>query len=104
MSEDEGNGSKLPEKKEGEDKKDDREDFPIEPEVLDKLPPEVKEAFKSFSLRAFSGSVPVFNPILKKINERHIDKVLDQAEKDSQRDYDEASSVRKYGLIYTIIC
>ncbi|HEY0006379.1 MAG TPA: hypothetical protein VGB17_16475 [Pyrinomonadaceae bacterium] len=101
MSKEEGQEAALPEKREAEDKKDVRRDVPIEPEVLEKLPPEVKKVVESFSL--FSGSVPVFNPIYKKINESHIDKILDQADKDSQRDYDEGVSTRKYSLVYTVI-
>jgi hypothetical protein len=101
MSEGDSKESALSENKEAEDKKDDRQDSPIEPEVLDKLPPEVRKAVESFSM--FSGSVPVFNPIYKKINENHIDKLLDQTEKDSQRDFEDTASSRRYGLLYTII-
>jgi hypothetical protein len=71
MSEDAGKESALPEKKEAEENKDERPDHPIEPEILEKLPPEVRKAVESISM--ISGSVPVFNPIYKKINEGHID-------------------------------
>jgi hypothetical protein len=74
---------------------------PIEPEVLEKLPPDLRKAVESFSLQAFSG--PIFNPILKKITERHIDKVLDQTEKDSQRSFEDSQSTKKYNLIYALV-
>src|SRR5256885_11000657 len=56
---------------------------PIEPEVLDKLPPEVRKVVESFSLQAFSG--PIIHPVLQKITESHIDKVLDQTDRKSTR-------------------
>ena len=56
------------------------------PEFLGDLPPEVKEVLGfGLTMRNFSGShVP---SIVSKINERHIDKVLDLAKDDSDKDY-----------------
>jgi|SRR5689334_6706809 len=78
-----------------------KESSPIDPEVLDKLSPELKKAVESFSLQAFSG--PVFNPILKKITESHIDKTLDQADKDSERDFKDRQRGRIFALLYGLI-
>jgi hypothetical protein len=78
-----------------------KEAAPIDPEVLEKLPPDIRRAVESFSLQAFSG--PVFNPILKKINESHIDKVLDQTEKDSDREFQDRQRGRAFGLMYGLI-
>src|SRR6185369_15883474 len=75
---------------------------PLQPEVLGKLPPEVRKAVE-FSLQAFSG--PVYHPVVQKITEAHIDKVLDQTEKDSERDFKERISSRRYGFAaFLIIC
>lgn len=94
--------SKPPQKPDGQEKAEgEKESSPIEPEVLDKLPPELKRAVESFSLQAFTG--PVFHPILKKITESHIDKVLDQTEKDSEREFKDRKSGRLFGLIYALI-
>lgn len=74
---------------------------PAHPEVLEKLPPEVRKVVESISLQAFS--TPVFNPILNKITEKHIDKVLDQNEKDSDREFDDHRSIRRFNLGYVLI-
>lgn len=75
---------------------------PIEPEILKNLPPDVRKAVE-FSLQAFSA--PIFHPITKKITEGHIDKLLDQTEKDSEREYGAARSSRRYGFAgFIVIC
>lgn len=80
MTEPSDQDSDVPAPIENQEKgKDNDKASAIEPEVLEKLPPDLRKAVESFSLQAFSA--PVFNPILKKINEQHIDKVLDQAGK-----------------------
>jgi hypothetical protein len=73
---------------------------PIDPEVLDKLPADVRRAM-DFSLQAFSG--PVFNPILKKVTEQHIDKALDQTEKASDREFKDRQRGRTFALLYSLI-
>lgn len=103
MSQEADGKSDLPDKKEAVSEDEGDEVSPLEPEILESLPPEVRKAVESISLRAFSGSVPVFNPIYKKINESHIDKILDQSDKDSQRDFDSAASDRKYHLVYITV-
>jgi hypothetical protein len=100
MSEEDKKESALPEKKEAEEKKEDQPESAIEPEVLEKLPPELRKAVE-FSM--VSGSVPVFNPIYKKINEKHIDKILDQTESDSQREHQDKQSTKRYTLLYVLI-
>jgi hypothetical protein len=78
-----------------------KEPSPIDPEVLEQLPPELRKAFESFSLRAFSG--PVFNPVLNKVTEGHIDKVLDQTDKDSQREFQDRQRSRVFALLYGLL-
>ena len=91
--------SSLEKPKEKEQHDDDN--LTLEPEVLKNLPPEVKKIL--FSLQAFSG--PVFHPVTKKINEAHIDKLLDQAEKDSDRDFKDRTSTRRYSFAgFIVIC
>lgn len=90
--------SAIAEPKEHEEEKS----SPIEPEILKNLPPDVRKAVE-FSLQAFSG--PVFHPITKKITEAHIDKLLDQTEKDSEREFRDTQSSRKYGFgAFLVIC
>jgi hypothetical protein len=92
--------SKLPEKV--QDKTDgEKPPSPIDAEVLDKLPPEVRKVVESFSLQAFAG--PVYNPVLKKITEGHIDKVLEQTEKDSEREFKDRLRSRIFALLYGLL-
>jgi len=104
MTDEPNSDPKPPQKLEGQQSSEgEKGSSAIEPEVLDKLPPELKKAVESFSLQAFTG--PVFHPILKKVTESHIDKVLDQTEKDSERDFEDAKSSRRYGFAaFVIIC
>jgi hypothetical protein len=87
-----------------EEQKDQDPDQPLtlEPEVLKKLPPEVRKLVE-FSLQSFSA--PVFHPITKKINEAHIDKLLDQSEADSTREFKDRTSSRRYSFAaFVVVC
>jgi len=78
-----------------------KEATPIDPEVLEKLPPEVRRYVESFSLQAITA--PVFNPIFNKVTESHIDKVLDQTEKADERDFKDRQRGRAFALLYGLI-
>jgi hypothetical protein len=93
--------SNLPNKTEAKTNGEKESGGPLDPEVLDKLPPEVRKAVESFSLQAFSA--PVFNPILNKITESHVDKVLDQTEKESEREFKDRQQGRTFALLYGLI-
>ncbi|MEM6401633.1 MAG: hypothetical protein AAF757_15585 [Cyanobacteria bacterium P01_D01_bin.116] len=82
-----------------------------EEENLEKLPDELEEILTpqlrkvvrgTLSMQRFSSSSSVF-PILEKINEQHISKILDIAEKDDERAFTDTESARKYNLITLII-
>jgi len=72
----------------------------VESELLKKLPPEAK---KIFAMMATQRSGLITNPITHKINEKHIDKILEIADKDDDRSFNDAVETRKYALIYFII-
>jgi hypothetical protein len=75
---------------------------PLEAEVLEQLPPEIRKSMEVFfSLQRISGPTPPL--FLNKINEDHITKVLDITDRDSQRDFDDLKSARKYHLVYFIL-
>lgn len=62
-----------------------------DPEILENLPPELKRVMEvGFSMQKFSG--PVASPLLEKINEKHIDKILDLSEKEDDRQYKDSQS------------
>ncbi len=56
------------------------------PEELGNLPPEIKKEIITFlSMDRFSASS--ISPILNKINQQHITKILESVEKDNERAY-----------------
>jgi hypothetical protein len=63
-------------------------------ESLERVPEPIKALFSSFF-----ASKSVFPPFLEKINEKHIDKVLDYSEKRDERDFKNASQERRYGFL-----
>ena len=73
-----------------------------EPEVLDDLPNEIKRVVEiGMSMQRFSGAMP--SPIASKINEKHIDKILEIASKNSENSHLEKQETRKFTLYYTLI-
>jgi len=71
-------------------------------EILDNLPPEIKKVVEmGFSMQRISGATP--NPILSKLNENHIDRILDIGEKEEDNSFKDSQSNKKYNLIYFII-
>jgi hypothetical protein len=74
-----------------------------EQEILNDLQ---KEDFKrivelGFSMQRISGPLP--NPLLSKINEKHIDKILEITEKEEENSFKDAHSTKIFSLIYFII-
>jgi hypothetical protein len=68
------------------------------PDELENLPPEIKREIRTFlSMGRLSASSS--SPILDKINQQHITKILDSVEKDSERAFIDAQETRKYNLI-----
>ena len=73
----------------------------IEPEFIKTLPPEAKKVLEvGMSMHGFG---PTPNPLTKKINEKHIDKILEIAEKDDERSFKDAGENRKFTLIYVLV-
>ena len=86
-------------KKERTSKKDDIST--VEPELLKSLPPEAKKVLEiGMSMHKFG---PIPNPLAEKINEKHINKILDIAEKDEERSFKNAGETRKFTLIYVLV-
>lgn len=72
----------------------------IPKDVLEQLPPEIR---KIVSMQVSSIGTPQHNPIISKINEGHIDKILDLAGKDDERTHNDVREARKYNLFYVLI-
>lgn len=75
----------------------------VNPEVLEKLPPEAKQEIIKLSAFMGSFSSPPHSPILKKVNEEHISKILDFSENDSKRTFEDAQTTKRYNLAYAIL-
>ncbi len=70
-----------------------------EPEILENMSPEIKKVIEmGFSMQKFSGAMP--NPLLSKINEKHIDRILDISQKEEENSFKDAQSTKKYSLVY----
>lgn len=95
------NGKELVQKNEEESKKDINPDDPIDAEVLENLPPEMRREVKEFLFQKISGPMP--NPIMSKVNGEHIDKMLDIAKESDKYDFDDNQSSKLYNLIYVVL-
>lgn len=66
------------------------------------MPDEVRKVMEmGFSMQRISGPAP--NPLHSKINESHIDKILDITAKDDENTFNDAQSSKKFGLTYFIL-
>jgi len=54
-----------------------------------------------FSMQRLSGPLP--NPLLSKITEKHIDKILDISQKEEDNSFKDAQSTKRYSLFYFLI-
>ena len=73
-----------------------------EAKILGDLPPEVKKHVEmAFSMQRYSGPMP--NPLFEKINEKHIDKILELSEKDDANTFKDTQSSKLYSFLYFII-
>ena len=75
---------------------------PVGAELLKTLTPEAKEKIHGFGMSMHRFG-PMPNPLTEKINEQHIDKILEIAEKDEDRSFKNAGENRKFTLIYVLV-
>jgi hypothetical protein len=71
-----------------------------EPEIIEKLPSKTKESIEAF-MGSISGSF--LSPLESKINEKHIDRILEIKEKYDDNAFKDTQQSRKYHLIYILI-
>ncbi len=77
----------------------------LPPGIIEKLSPEDKETIE-VSLSNFSMSSGMFrpvNPIAEKIEPDHITTIIKNADEDSNREYSDRKSVRRYTVAYLSI-
>jgi hypothetical protein len=92
---------KIPEKVPSVGEEKEEEEVPPA-ELIENLPPETKKLIGSFlSIERYSGPFP--RQFFEKINEQHISKILEIAEKDEERSFEDAKSSRKYNFGYLLI-
>lgn len=86
----------------GQDKNNNSEDEVSTAEVIENLPPGIKKSVEmAFSMQRVSGSMP--NPIMEKITDKHIDKILDLGEKEENNNFENTKISRRYTMAYVII-
>lgn len=95
---DTGNKNEMVTPSESDDEKEAKEFGPLDAQdgLLESAPPEVKKFM--MSMQRMSGPIP--HPLADKINDKHIDKILDLAEKDDERVFQDTSQSRRYTLAY----
>lgn len=103
MSKDEKNIDKSENKGEDKPEKGENklEDIP-DSEVLENLPEEVRRVVQiGMSMQRTSGPLPP--QILSKLNDKHIDKILELSEKDDERVFEDVRQSRKYTFTYFLV-
>jgi hypothetical protein len=75
---------------------------PVSNEILAKLPPEIRQQVILMMSYQRLG-MPSSNPIAAKVTPAHIDKLLDNSEKDSEREHESEKSRRWFHLGYAIL-
>lgn len=71
------------------------------PDELKDLPPDAQKIVMRFI--ATSSRTPIFPPYLHKITDRHIDKILEIADKDASLDHQNRISERRFNLVYFVL-
>lgn len=72
-----------------------------EPEFIEKLPPKLKKVMETFMSMDISRSS--LSPFDSKINEKHIDKILEIKEKYEDKIFKDTQQSRKFQLVYVLI-
>jgi hypothetical protein len=89
----------LPDENKKEEKLDEKE-ITIPEEVLEKIPKEARSEFKrtlsTMISAAYMGPAP--HPFTKKLTGEHITKIIDNVEKDEQRQFEYSKGERKMSL------
>ena len=75
----------------------------INPEILNDLPPEVRDQVSlMISRSSYQGVMP--NPLVEKLTPEHITQIIDASVADDNNNYKFITSNRIFKLIYTVIC
>nr|VFJ88816.1 MAG: hypothetical protein BECKLFY1418B_GA0070995_101219 [Candidatus Kentron sp. LFY] len=72
------------------------------PEFLKDLPPEARKSIE-IGMMSMHRVGPAPNPLTEKLNEGHIDKILDLSAKSEERLFQETSQSRRFTLLYALI-
>jgi hypothetical protein len=75
----------------------------LEPELLESVPPEIRREVNQFTAIIGGFANAGQSPLVKKINEQHIDKLIQLSENESQREFQSAQADKKYNLLYVLI-
>ena len=80
----------------------DKNELSAEAEIFKNLPKEAKMGLE-IGMMSMQGFGKISNPILKKVTEEHITKILDISEKEDQRTHEDTKALRNLILILVVI-
>ena len=78
-------------------------DTSLAPEILESVSPEIIREVNQFTAIIGNFANAGQPPFLKKINEAHIDKLIQFSENESLRTFQDVQSTKKYNLLYVLI-
>lgn len=75
-------------------------EVPPRAEILDRMPADARKVVEiGMSMHRF----PAPHPLTDKLNEKHIDKILELSAESEKRSFDETAQSRRFNLIYAVI-
>jgi hypothetical protein len=101
MKHPEDENAKSRTKKENDEEVSEGKDISEESDMLDNMPDGMKRKIQSFMSMGISGSM--LSPFESKINEKHIDKILEIKDKYDEKVFKDTQQSRKFLLVYILI-
>lgn len=96
MSPDEEKKGPIEEKKGAEENESNEDEPQIPAHILEKMPKEARQLIMSYM-----GPAP--HPLTKRITSEHITKLIENSNKDSERDHQSESERRRFNLIVFVV-
>lgn len=75
----------------------------LDPEVLEDLPPEVRKQISLMVSSRSSYQGPFPNPLIEKLTESHIDKIIQASIEEDDKSFKYANNGRAYTFVYSIV-
>lgn len=95
-----------PQSKESENESAATPDEILPPEILEELDPQQRKFIERSMLFMGSASAQKSSPLAKKINAKHIDKIIDNSDKENERQFKTSQAserTKRYGMVAGLI-